>query len=92
MSCEYGVRCKTCGVSSNTPWNHGDHVARMAIRLAPKIKELKTLDDTGYLEIGFLGDYEGVIHFITEHADHEMVVIDEYGRLDGEKTFHGEKI
>ncbi len=85
MSTEYGLHCRTCKVSSGYSFNHHPDIAQSLIGIAPLAIRIKEMEPSGLLEIGILGDYEGVFQFAIDHCGdkHDLIVEDEYGNLYG---------
>lgn len=92
MSTEYGVRCNTCKVDSGCAFNHRPDLAIWLVLKSVEIEALIKSEPSGSLEIGFPGDYDGVVSFALQHSGHNCEVIDEYGRVkrDG-KWVRGEE-
>jgi hypothetical protein len=83
MSTYWGYRCKADGATSDTWFNHGEHILRSCARCFPLIKQLWALDETGYLEVGIMAheaDELEVWAFLRDHLDHGIELYNEYGR------------
>ena len=84
MSCDYVVYCTTC--SSRHPFNDANHqqdLMRSLIRYASAIGHLAPLLDEAPVDVQ---TPYGRLHpeWFAEHAEHELVVVDEYGRLENQ--------
>lgn len=88
MSCHYGIRCLTCKIDCPFPGdtNHQDELMRHLIanaeiigRLSPVLRPLQRSDSLRLAA----GNYNTIdVGWFVEHHEHELVVVDEYGRID----------
>lgn len=83
MSHYWGLHCKPCNSNTEAEKNHGEQIMSDFARMASLFVQLRDLDSCGYLEIGMMGgSHNDLIGWLCEHADHEMMLIDEYGRIE----------
>lgn len=87
MSCSWGYRCWTCGVNSEDTWyNHGDDALRTVWEARATLRLLRDqtpiLDDLG-------GHGRDAVSFVTEHHDHTVVLVDEYGHTSIQSRWIG---
>lgn len=81
MSCDAGIRCKTCDEVSIGGFNHGHDRVESLLRSLPHIAEAFKVDTTGMLEIRYIGDYDDLLAFALKHREHDLIIEDEYGRI-----------
>ncbi len=82
MSTEYTFGCKTCHKTCEDGINHAEDRLKILLKHKDAIKELV---DVAWVMIEISG-YSSFADFLTEHCDHDVVVVDEYGRVDGKEV------
>lgn len=84
MSRDYFVHCATCRQTLDYPSpSYNRHVPHTLIRHARALAAMAPLMEAaqGWLRLG--SDYERIrCDWFAEHADHELVVMDEYDQVD----------
>lgn len=85
MGTEWGLRCKQCDSDTGAELNRGQMVLSDLARMSPLIKQIRQMDSTGYVEMSLLGGWYGnkvfIFDWLTEHAGHEMELLNEYGDI-----------
>ena len=79
MSTYVGLYCEDCHDGDDLDFNHGEKIMAMLLKVAPKIIEIRELDDTGYLEMGLMGHPSTSLEFAIVHIGHNVVIRNEYG-------------
>lgn len=81
MSEYWGLHCKTCDMSTDHDFNHGEEILRGLVRATPYVKEALDADKSGYLEFSIMGHHwSNVIRFaVWDHVGHELEIESEYG-------------
>lgn len=85
MSKEWGLHCKGCDRYSVCEINHGEHILRSMVKVYPHIKAAQQADDSGYLEVSIMGHQhlaDDIFNWLSEHGEHVLELIDEYGRVE----------
>lgn len=80
MSNYTGLKCRTCNVDCGGSLNHGEAVWSNAWRLREHLFAILNDRENWAIEVKILGCYRGELSFITEHKDHDVTLMDEYGR------------
>ena len=82
MSTYWDFHCKTCDRQTIDfdGLNHGQHILRSIWRLREHINAIYEQDKSGYLEVHIMAYGVGDLwSFLSEHKDHEVELLDEYG-------------
>lgn len=85
MSHEWGYICKRDGAILEPNFNHGERMLSVLVSLCPLIKQLKEADTTGIIDMSLRGHSwhsEEIWIYLTEHAEHGLELIDEYGKIE----------
>jgi hypothetical protein len=89
MSCDYGLLCTSCN-QSDVPDNLSQKSARHILNDAKAMKVFWDAYQALFLrgdifltcDIGMDdSDLKSVLEFVSIHAEHELSIIDEYGRV-----------
>ena len=89
MSTAWGIRCDTCKVDSPTWFTNAQGVVIECVENWAAIRAVRKLN-LWWLELDILpyedreDDGPGIFDFLEIHHEHELVLLDEYGRTHAE--------